>query len=135
MNWLCESFCQFQNLPYLSPDTYRYWDLRNVLKYGLKNSMLEESWIPSLCLCDIDFLPPSSLGFKNHSLKCKCFSPEGKKGSIWKLGQREVSQIFSTDIRNYKVSGSMCLSVCPYICMLQIGGIFLPLDGITKFNL
>lgn len=85
-------------------------------KYGLQNSMLEESWIPSLCLCDIDFLPPSSLGFKNHSLKCKCFSPEGKKGSTWKLGQREVSQIFSTDIRNYTVAGSLCLSVCPYIC-------------------
>ena len=40
-------------------------------KSGSQNSKSEESWIPSLCLCDTDFLHPSSLEFKNHYLKCK----------------------------------------------------------------
>ena len=55
-------------------------------KSGSQNSMSEESWIPSLCLCDTDVLHPPSLELKNHYLKCKWFLSEGKTENMWKLG-------------------------------------------------
>lgn len=81
-------------------------------KYGLQNSMLEESWIPSLCLCDIDFLPPSSLGFRTILWSANVSHQKWKKEALGNWA-KEKSHKSSQQI--LETIGSLGLCVCLYV--------------------
>ena len=82
----------------------------------LQKLILGKIRILSLCLCDVDFLPPSSVGPKSHSLKGKIQENNSVQKKKKKRGGGMCLEI--GQMKNLK--GLYVCYVCLYMCAIDV---------------